>query len=649
MLKKRTGRSSLSSSPVLFLCSKNARFIATLFILFAFLFTATISLSSCKKDEPTETIYSDTNVLIVSPEGDFSILAENHIEDWTKLSKSLIDDLTSVGFVRENIISKHYKNFKQEQIILDGIIDSEGTPTTDLIILLQNEPAADYTSFNDAFPAKNKALWEDSVTAIQYQRYYNNYSLNTVNNYLQTYKDAGIYTIGISNNNYTTADLTKSFTQFDTAKIPELKKTGGVFKSFTLTKPVTTTDPTAPATDVPVDPTANAVPDATTDETANTPTDDDSDGEDVPKSKSADETIFAKNKTLADLGKKLQEKLTTGYTDTGFEINPETNLPASTDLGLTVPPIDPAITKSSCNTPYNFDYAYCLPNQKANARAQFNYVKKTLNLPDLNPEGIDDGKVENVFMTEVFLSDIRFDSTFDYWSELWKLIKPYYDSGRFVSASNRINKTTDPQIAMIDLTIPLMGNTAAGVSHNVLTKSYKNINDPIDIIFSQSDIISRGVTRTLTEMGRKTILTSAEWPLITGNNAELTAITDIVNKKQGMSLMFDSKGLMKQIAVLSSCKAENIVPSCPYLEREPSADSILAYKNYNEDKIMEMVNTDVKPAIGSFSLFPWDNNYVKANNKIAYGATLNYNVVSIDTIMQLLLKPEYFTAVEAGL
>ena len=80
--------------------------------------------------------------------------------------------------------------------------------------------------------------------------------------------------------------------------------------------------------------------------------------------------------------------------------------------------------------------------------------------------------------------------------------------------------------------------------------------DSLDIACCANDTIAYGIIDALNECG----YTQENWPLVTGQDAEIEAVKNIINGKQSMTLYKDTRVLADKCATMVKAVLEGTIP-----------------------------------------------------------------------------------------
>jgi len=147
--------------------------------------------------------------------------------------------------------------------------------------------------------------------------------------------------------------------------------------------------------------------------------------------------------------------------------------------------------------------------------------------------GLADG--EGPFNIELFAGSPDDNNAYFFWDGAMSILTPYIDEGKLVVQSGQ----TDFEQGA---TLRWDGSLAQERMDNLLSAHYSS--EPIDVIYSPFDGISRGVISSLKAIGYGT--DDNPMPLVTGQDAELASIKSIIAGEQTQTIFKDTRELAKQ-------------------------------------------------------------------------------------------------------
>ena len=116
------------------------------------------------------------------------------------------------------------------------------------------------------------------------------------------------------------------------------------------------------------------------------------------------------------------------------------------------------------------------------------------------------------------------------------VLKPYIDNGKLV-----IQSKTEPTLAAC-ATPNWSTEEAQKRMENILTKSYSG-DQKLDAVLSSNDSVANGITNALLAAG----YTADNFPVLTGQDCDITAVQNIVKGTQSMSIFKDTRELASQV------------------------------------------------------------------------------------------------------
>lgn len=178
----------------------------------------------------------------------------------------------------------------------------------------------------------------------------------------------------------------------------------------------------------------------------------------------------------------------------------------------------------------NVSYYASFDNYKVGVQ-QANSVLNGLGLVDLEGAPVD-GAPAGPFNVELFAGSPDDNNATFFWDGAQDTLKPFIDAGTLVVASGQ---TSFEQAA----TLRWDGETAQKRMENILTSSYSD-GTKVNGILSPYDGISRGIISALTDAG---YTPGAEWPIISGQDAELDSVKAINSGEQFATIFKDTREL----------------------------------------------------------------------------------------------------------
>ena len=167
--------------------------------------------------------------------------------------------------------------------------------------------------------------------------------------------------------------------------------------------------------------------------------------------------------------------------------------------------------------------------------------------------GLKDGK--GPFTLEIFSGSPDDPNSIPFYEGAMSILQPYIDSGKLVVKSGQVG---------LDVTGTLKWDSATAQSRmdNILSSYYTDTK--LDAVLVAADCLALGVISSLNSLGYG----SAEkpFPIITGQDCELTAIKYILDGKQSMTVFLDAKVLSeKMVSLVNDLEAgKTITPDTTY-------------------------------------------------------------------------------------
>ncbi|GAA2726372.1 multiple monosaccharide ABC transporter substrate-binding protein [Cellulomonas aerilata] len=127
-----------------------------------------------------------------------------------------------------------------------------------------------------------------------------------------------------------------------------------------------------------------------------------------------------------------------------------------------------------------------------------------------------------------------------FFSGAWDVLKPYIDEGKLVVPSGR-NPASNDEWASIGIQ-GWSSDTAQSEMQNRLNSFYAD--QKVDVVLSPNDSLALGIAQALDGAG----YTEADWPLLTGQDADQANVENMLAGKQSMTVWKDTRTLGDQVA-----------------------------------------------------------------------------------------------------
>ncbi len=205
----------------------------------------------------------------------------------------------------------------------------------------------------------------------------------------------------------------------------------------------------------------------------------------------------------------------------------------------------------------NVDYYASFDNFKVGVQ-QANSLLNGLGLVDLEGEPLPDAP-EGPFNVELFAGSLDDNNAFFFFNGAMSVLQPLIDDGVLVVQSGQ---TDIEQVA----TLRWDGEAAQSRMEDILTADYSD-GTQVDAVLSPYDGISRGIISALTDAGYEV---GDEWPIISGQDAELDSVKAIDRGEQYATIFKDTRNLA-EVAVAMAIALLN--------EEEPEVNNTTDYDN----------------------------------------------------------------------
>lgn len=170
-------------------------------------------------------------------------------------------------------------------------------------------------------------------------------------------------------------------------------------------------------------------------------------------------------------------------------------------------------------------YYATFDNQKV-GEMQGSYIEKALDLK--NQPG--------PFNIELFTGSSDDNNSKFFFGGAMKILKPYIDSGKLVVKSG-----TDTTLAAC-ATPNWNTEESQKRMENIITKSYSG-GTKLDAVLSSNDSVANGITNALTAAG----YTADNFPILTGQDCDITSVQNIIKGTQSMSIFKDTRELASKV------------------------------------------------------------------------------------------------------
>jgi len=195
----------------------------------------------------------------------------------------------------------------------------------------------------------------------------------------------------------------------------------------------------------------------------------------------------------------------------------------------------------------NVDYYATFDNALV-GRQQAWTVLNGLGLTDLEGKPLD-GAPAGPFNIELFAGSLDDNNAFFFWDGAMEVLEPLIDDGTLVVKSGQ----TDIEQAA---TLRWDGETAQSRMEDILTANYSD-GTQVDAVLSPYDGISRGIISALEGAGYSL---GAEWPIISGQDAEVDSVKAILAGEQYATIFKDTRELAKVAANMAAAALKGEEP-----------------------------------------------------------------------------------------
>ncbi|KGM10899.1 multiple monosaccharide ABC transporter substrate-binding protein [Cellulomonas bogoriensis] len=155
--------------------------------------------------------------------------------------------------------------------------------------------------------------------------------------------------------------------------------------------------------------------------------------------------------------------------------------------------------------------------------------------------GLADG--EGPFNLEPFAGSPDDNNARFFFSGAWDVLLPYVESGQLVVPSGKSPASND-QWASIGIQ-GWSSETAQSEMQNRINSFYTD--DKIDVVLSPNDSLALGIAQALEGAG---YVVDEDWPILTGQDADLANVQNMLAGKQSMTVWKDTRSLGTQVAAM---------------------------------------------------------------------------------------------------
>ncbi|MDR2895541.1 MAG: sugar-binding protein [Propionibacteriaceae bacterium] len=182
------------------------------------------------------------------------------------------------------------------------------------------------------------------------------------------------------------------------------------------------------------------------------------------------------------------------------------------------------------NNTQDLDYYATFDNQLVGT-LQGQYIEEQL--------GLKDG--EGPFNLEPFAGSPDDNNAKFFFAGAWDILKPYVDNGQLVVPSGKAPASNDDWAS-----IGILGWDSADAQSEMQNRlnSFYTGGAKVDVVLSPNDSLALGIEQALDGAG----YTADDWPLITGQDADLANVKNMMADKQAMTVWKDIPSLGDSVA-----------------------------------------------------------------------------------------------------
>lgn len=172
--------------------------------------------------------------------------------------------------------------------------------------------------------------------------------------------------------------------------------------------------------------------------------------------------------------------------------------------------------------------------------------------------GLDKG-AKGPFNVELFTGSADDNNAKYFFKGAWDILQPYFKDGILVSPSGKVTKDFKLDNWQ-DISIDSWKMEKAQSEMESRLAKYNGGKVHLDAVLSPYDGISKGVINAIEGQGMPWKVGTPDWPYITGQDAMVTALSDILDGKQGETVWKDTRELATKVAevCVSILKGEKV-------------------------------------------------------------------------------------------
>lgn len=172
--------------------------------------------------------------------------------------------------------------------------------------------------------------------------------------------------------------------------------------------------------------------------------------------------------------------------------------------------------------------------------------------------GLDKG-AKGPFNVELFTGSADDNNAKYFFKGAWDILQPYFKDGVLVSPSGKVTKDFKLDNWQ-DISIDSWKMEKAQSEMESRLAKYNGGKVHLDAVLSPYDGISKGVINAIEGQGMPWKVGTPDWPYITGQDAMVTALSDILDGKQGETVWKDTRELATKVAevCVSILKGEKV-------------------------------------------------------------------------------------------
>jgi hypothetical protein len=292
---------------------------------------------------------------------------------------------------------------------------------------------------------------------------------------------------------------------------------------------------------------------------------------------------------------------------------------------------------------FSYDSRVELPTPREIGTRQAEYIVDTL--------GINDTKSTKKNI-EVFISDENEKNSKQYFEGIWDYLQPYFKSNKLYNPSGKLNKdTTQSSLSKLKVN-PSDTDQNTQAFEDTLKNVYKiGTSSPValDAVLATDDSIANSCSDALSDLGVDPDAQNSKFPVITGFGGFKSGATNITNKKQSMTMIYDVNSLVQQIV---DKMVEHMLTK---INSSSNKGGGVTGEGGGAGSASASASSGEAGSTGGASAGSGDVDASREGTEEGAGVSDTYTikahleVVTQSNMMKLMIKPGYITPADAGI